>query len=177
MKKLWEEFVKFINKGNALALAIGVIIGGAFTSIVSTINGKIISPLIGTLLGDYDLSNSLVTVLDYKLDANGNKVLDEAGLPIIENAIYWGAFIQAVIDFLLTAIILFAIFKLASSIHSAAKRAAERVKDALDGEEVIEEVVDEAKTEVAPIEPVVPEEILLLKEIRDLLARDAKKEE
>ena len=63
MKKLFEEFKKFINKGNALSLAIGVILGAAFTSIVTTINTKIISPLIGLLLGDADLSNSLVTVL------------------------------------------------------------------------------------------------------------------
>ena len=168
MKKLWSEFVKFINKGNALALAIGVIIGGAFTSIVSTINGKIISPLIGALLGDYDLSNSLVTVLTYKVDASGNQVLDEAGLPIIENAIYWGAFIQAVIDFLLTAIILFAIFKLVSSISNAAKRTAKRVRDRFDSDE---EVKEEPAAEPQPEpEPVVPADILLLTEIRDLLA-------
>ena len=174
MKKLWNEFVAFISKGNALALAIGVIIGGAFTSIVSTINTKIISPLIGTLLGDYDLSNSLVTILDYKLDANGNKVLDEAGLPIIENAIYWGAFIQSVIDFLLTAVILFAIFKVVMSISAAAKRARERVQDLLDGDEEVVEV----PVEPAPApEPVIPEDILLLKEIRDLLAANAKKDE
>lgn len=175
MKKLWEEFVKFINKGNALALAIGVIIGGAFTSIVSTINGKIISPLIGALLGDYDLSNSLVTVLTYKVDANGVQVLDEAGLPIIENAIYWGAFIQAVIDFLLTAVILFAIFKIITTISNAARRTAERVKDRFDGDD---EVVEETPAEPAPApEPVVPEDILLLKEIRDLLAAKAETKE
>ena len=174
MKKIFKEFAAFINKGNALALAIGVIIGGAFTGIVNAINTKIISPLIGTLLGDYDLSNSLVTILDYKLDANGNKVLDEAGLPIIENAIYWGAFIQSVIDFLLTAVILFAIFKVVMSISAAAKRARERVQDLLDGEEE----VAQAPAEPAPLpEPIVPEDILLLKEIRDLLSANAKKDE
>ena len=56
MKKLFKEFAAFINKGNALALAIGVIIGGAFTAIVSTINTKIISPVIGYLLGGYNPS-------------------------------------------------------------------------------------------------------------------------
>ena len=122
MKKLWDEFIAFINKGNALALAIGVIIGGAFTTIVSTINAKIISPLIGTLIGGRDLSNSLVYVLTYKTDAAGNFVLDEAGHKIIENAIYWGAFLQAVIDFLLTAVILFAIFKIFTIVTNTVKK-------------------------------------------------------
>ena len=119
MKKLFAEFRTFINKGNALALAIGVIIGGAFTAIVSSINTKIISPLIGLLLGDNDLSESLVTVLKSTIDP-------ETGEVVITNAIYWGAFIQAVIDFLLTAVILFAIFKVFSSVSNTLKKAADR---------------------------------------------------
>lgn len=119
MKKLFAEFKAFINKGNALALAIGVIIGGAFTAIVSSINTKIISPLIGLLLGDNDLSESLVTVLKSTEDPVTGEV-------VVTNAIYWGAFIQAVIDFLLTAIILFAIFKIASSVTKALKKAADK---------------------------------------------------
>ena len=119
MKKLFEEFKKFINKGNALSLAIGVILGAAFTSIVTTINTKIISPLIGLLLGDADLSNSLVTVLKSTVDA-------ETGETVITNAIYWGALIQAVIDFLLTAIILFAIFKFATKFSDTMKKMQDR---------------------------------------------------
>ena len=116
MKKLFSEFRTFINKGNALSLAIGVILGAAFTSIVTTINTKVISPLIGLLLGDTDLSNSLVTVLKYTTDS-------ETGEVIITNAIYWGSLIQAVIDFLLTAIILFAIFKIAGNVTNIVKKA------------------------------------------------------
>lgn len=115
MKNLFIEFKKFINKGNALSLAIGVILGAAFTSIVTTINTKVISPLIGLLLGDDDLSNSLVTVLKSTTDP-------ETGEIIITNAIYWGALIQAVIDFLLTAIILFAIFKLLTKFSDTMKK-------------------------------------------------------
>lgn len=119
MKKLFSEFKTFINKGNALSLAIGVILGAAFTSIVTTINTKIISPLIGLLLGDADLSNSLVTVLKSTTDA-------ETGEVVITNAIYWGTLIQAVIDFLLTAIILFAIFKIASKVSNTMKKMQDR---------------------------------------------------
>lgn len=115
MKKLFGEFKKFINKGNALSLAIGVILGAAFTSIVTTINTKIISPLIGLLLGDTDLSNSLVTVLKSTTDP-------ETGEVVITNAIYWGSLIQAIIDFLLTALILFAIFKIASKFSDTVKK-------------------------------------------------------
>ena len=111
MKKLFSEFKTFINKGNALSLAIGVIIGASFTAIVSAINTKIISPIIGLLLGDTDLSESLITVL--KVDAETGE---------ITNAIYWGAFIQAVIDFLLTAVILFAIFKIFTVVTNTVKK-------------------------------------------------------
>lgn len=115
MKKLFSEFRTFINKGNALSLAIGVILGAAFTSIVNSINTKIISPLIGLLLGDTDLSNSLVTVLKSTTDA-------ETGEVVITNAIYWGALIQSVIDFLLTAIILFTIFKVVGKFTNVMKK-------------------------------------------------------
>lgn len=118
MKKLFAEFKAFVNKGNALSLAIGVILGASFTAIVTAINQKIISPLIGLLLGDNDLSESLVTVLKTSVDP-------ETGETIITNAIYWGAFIQAVIDFALTAVILFAIFKIAGKFTSALKKAAD----------------------------------------------------
>lgn len=115
MKKLLAEFKIFINKGNALSLAIGVILGAAFTSIVTSINTKIISPLIGLLLGDADLSNSLITVLKSTTDP-------ETGEVIITNAIYWGSLIQAVIDFLLTAIILFSIFKIVGKFTNVMKK-------------------------------------------------------
>ena len=115
MKKLFAEFKNFINKGNALSLAIGVILGASFTSIVTSINTKIISPLIGLLLGDADLSNSLITVLKSTTDA-------ETGEVVITNAIYWGALIQSIIDFLLTALILFFIFKIAGKFTNAVKK-------------------------------------------------------
>ena len=115
MKKLLAEFKSFINKGNALALAIGVIIGASFTAIVNAINTKIISPLIGLLLGDNNLNESLITVLKTAEDP-------ETGEIVITNAIYWGAFLQTIIDFLLTAIILFVIFKVASRVSDTVKK-------------------------------------------------------
>lgn len=156
MKKLIQEFKAFINKGNALALAIGVIIGSSFTAIVTAINQKIISPLIGALCGDADLSDSLITVLNSHID-------EETGEMIIDNAIYWGAFIQTCIDFLLTAIILFAIFKIASAVSNAAKKAAEKAREAFEREEEQPEQKEEP-VEVVPAEPSIDEKQLALLE-------------
>ena len=178
MKKLFKEFAEFINKGNAIALAIGVIIGGAFSQIVSTINTEIISPLVGLVLGGYNLSESsaLKTVLK-------PEVLDEFGEVISpENAIYWGSLIQAVIDFLLTAVVLFAIFKITSKAIEAAKsaerleeRVQEFIAENIEGtvETPVEEpVVEEVVVEEAPVVEEKPtEEVLLLSEIRDLLKK------
>lgn len=145
MKKLFQEFKAFINKGNALALAIGVIIGASFTAIVTAVNKQVISPLIGALMGNQDLSQSLITILSQELDP-------ETGEMVVTNAIYWGALIQACIDFLLTAIILFAIFKIANAVSNAAKKAHEKALAALANKEKVEEEV------VAPAEPPKPAE-------------------
>ena len=128
MKKLFQEFKAFINKGNALSLAIGVIIGAAFTAIVTAVNKQVISPLIGALMGNKDLSESLITILSQELDP-------ETGEMVVTNAIYWGALIQACIDFLLTAIILFVIFKVANAVSNAAKKAHEKMLAALENKE------------------------------------------
>lgn len=167
MKKLFKEFLEFINKGNAFALAIGVIIGSAFTAIVSAINLKIISPLIGEILGGYNLSESLVTVL-----SEHTEVVDGVEVTVIDNAIYWGAFLQSIIDFLLTAIILFVIFKVVTMIINHARKAAELIKERLDGDDE-EEVKEEAPVveEVPVVEEKPSPEVLLLTEIRDLLSK------
>ncbi len=173
MKKLFKEFKDFINKGNAVALAIGVIIGGAFTAIVTAVNKQVISPLIGALLGDADLSESLITIL------SSHEELNEAGemVVVIDNAIYWGALLQTVIDFLLTAIILFVIFKIVTAISNAAKRASEKAKDKFEKpEEVVEEVVEEA-VEPVPAEPTFEEKQLeLLQSINENLLKLNNKE-
>jgi len=169
-KGFFKEFGEFINRGNALALAIGVIMGGAFTSIVTAINKNIISPLIALIIGDTDLSNSLITVLkshDVATDAdvlNGlaTEVGEKMKVPVNDIVISWGALIQAIIDFLMIALILFLIMKVITLISTKAKAAAEKFKK----EE--EKPVEEKKVE----EPApVPDDVLLLTEIRDLLKK------
>lgn len=174
-KGFFKEFAEFINRGNALALAIGVIIGGAFTSIVTAINKNIISPLIAFLVGDTDLSNSLITVLkshDIATSedvANGlaENIGDKLAAPVNDIVISWGAFIQAVVDFLLIALILFCIIKIVTSIVNRSKMAAEKFRKK-------EEVAEENKPEPEPEK--VPADIQLLTEIRDLLQKEAKED-
>jgi len=171
MKKLFQEFKAFINKGNALSLAIGVIIGAAFTAIVTAVNKQVISPLIGALMGNKDLSESLITILSQELDP-------ETGEMVITNAIYWGALIQACIDFLLTAIILFVIFKVANGVANAAKRAHEKALQAMQRkEEQPEEAVAPAEPP-KPAEPTIEEkQLALLQSINDNLTKLNTKEE
>ena len=106
--KLWKEFKAFINKGSVLDLAVGMIIGSAFTAIVTALVKGILQPLINMIpLGD---GKSLQVVLR-------NPVVDEAGTVIKEAVIMdFGAVISAIITFLLTAIVLFAIIKLINSV-------------------------------------------------------------
>ena len=100
MKKFFGEFKKFITRGNILDLAVGVIVGGAFTAIVTSLTNNIIRPLINwiiALVGGKEGLSAVYTFLSkaYTVDAEGNTIIDLA------NSIYidWGLFITAIIDF------------------------------------------------------------------------------
>ena len=109
MKKFFAEFRKFITRGNVIDMAVGVIVGSAFTAIVNGLSNFILKPLINWLLflimGKDSLSN-IYTILVPVNDADG--VLD------LTQSIYidWGAFINAVINFFLVAFVLFSIVKI-----------------------------------------------------------------
>lgn len=168
-KSIFKEFLEFINKGNALALAVGVIIGGAFNAIVTSINKSIISPLIAALLGDTDLTKSLNTTLKWKEAAIADV---EAGLAtnvgelIPSVYISWGVFIQAVIDFLLIAIVLFVIVKVTTSVSNRIKKIQEKLKKEKEAEE------QAPAPAPAPVED--PADVKLLKEILEVLKENKK---
>ena len=109
MKKFFAEFKKFITRGNVIDMAVGVIVGSAFTAIVNGLSNFILKPMINWLLflimGKDSLSN-IYTILVPVNDADG--VLD------LTQSIYidWGAFINAVINFFLVAFVLFSIVKI-----------------------------------------------------------------
>ena len=91
MKGFMAEFKEFINKGNVMDMAVGVIIAGAFGKIVTALVDNILMPIVGMLLGGVNFSKLAVTVGDA--------------------SIVYGAFIQAIIDFLIIALVIFIIVK------------------------------------------------------------------
>ncbi len=118
MKKFFGEFKKFITRGNVIDMAVGVIIGGAFSAIVNALTNQILMPLINWFLAVVTNGEGMegaVTMLRpaYMLDAKGQQVVDLA------NSIYidWGAFITAIINFLLIALVLFLIIKAINAVH------------------------------------------------------------
>ena len=105
MKKFMAEFKEFAVKGNMIDMAIGVIIGGAFTALVTAFTTNIVNPLIALIPGVNSLDNSLKIVLkEAELDAAGAVVAEEV-------AIKFGAFLSAIITFLILALIIFTIVK------------------------------------------------------------------
>ena len=124
MKKFVEEFKAFISKGDVVSMAVGLMVGSAFTAIITALNANIITPILGIIMGGIDFSGIII-----KIGAA------EIGV---------GLFIQAVINFFITAFVLFLVVKFFNSFKKK----------------------EEAKP--AP-PPAVPEDVKLLKEIRDLL--------
>lgn len=128
MKKFMSEFKEFIAKGDVMSMAVGIIIGGAFTAIVSSLVGDIITPLLGIVIGGIDFTG-------IKLSVGSAEIMV-------------GNFIQAIITFLLTALVIFSIMK------------------------AFNRFLKKQKEEPAPEPEAAPEpsdEVKLLTEIRDLL--------
>lgn len=100
MKKFIAEFKKFIMRGNVMDMAVGVIVGGAFTSIVTSLNQDILTPILG-IFGGTDFSNLKITM------GNGEEA------PVLA----YGNFITAVINFLITALVIFIIVKAINTVN------------------------------------------------------------
>jgi large conductance mechanosensitive channel len=101
-----EEFKKFALRGNAVDLAIGVIIGAAFGAIVNSLVGDVLSPIIGAVTGGLDFSNYFLP-LSSKVTADSLVEAKKQGAVLA-----WGSFITFVINFIIIAVILFLVVKL-----------------------------------------------------------------
>ena len=137
MKKFFAEFKKFITRGNVMDMAVGVIVGGAFTAIVNGLSNFILKPLINyllaILLGKDTLAGIHTMLLEaYVKDDAGQVVLDEAGNKVVDlaNSIYidWGSFINAVINFFLIALVLFCIVRIFNRVRENQKEAIAKAK-------------------------------------------------
>lgn len=160
-KGFFGEFREFISRGSVVDLAVGVIIGGAFTAIVTALTSHIFQPLINaliSLIGGGDALESARTIL-------GTKVLLADGTVDWTSTIYidWGAFISAIINFLIVAFVLFLIVKL---INRAKETKAKL--EAAELEKYYEKHPEERPAPVVEATPA-PTSEQLLTEIRDLL--------
>ena len=119
MKKFWNEFKKFISRGNVVDMAVGVIIASAFTAIVTALTNKIIMPLVNWLLAIITGGNGLDAIYTFL-----KKAYTTDGAVDLANSIYidWGSLITAVIDFFLIAFILFCILKAFNSMEEGFKK-------------------------------------------------------
>ena len=121
IKKFFGEFKKFITRGNVLDMAVGVIVGGAFTAIINALSNNILKPLIDWVLAAIiggDSLSEIYTVLKPVYDQT-------TGLLDLTQSIYidWGAFINAIINFLLIAFVLFCIVKTINRLNDAKDKA------------------------------------------------------
>ena len=145
-KNLLTEFKEFAIKGNAMALAVGTIIGAAFSTITKSLTDDVIMPIVSIFLGGIDFSELKITLPRLF----GEAPLDEAGNPIL-NTLNWGNFISAVINFFILAFVVFMIVKGMNKLTEIGKKKEE-----------------EAPAE-EPAPPAPSAEEVLLTEIRDLL--------
>lgn len=144
-----DEFKKFIMQGNIVDMAVGVIIGGAFGKIVTSLVNDILMPLIGILIGGIDFTKLSITVLDAQ--------------------IMYGSFIQQVIDFLIVSICIFVFLKIIAKLGSKFKKSNSKVDEENKNEEDVTNENNENN------EKDISKEIKLLTEIRDLLKDDKDK--
>jgi large conductance mechanosensitive channel len=138
-----KEFQEFIARGNVMDLAVGVIIGGAFGLIVSSLVDDIIMPVVGAIFGGFDFSNYFLP-LSSQVTANTLAAAREQGAVFA-----YGSFLTVLINFLILAWIIFIIVKAVNNMRRRMER----------------------QEEVAGVPAAPPADVALLTEIRDLLAR------
>lgn len=151
MKKFLQEFKDFINKGNVLGLAVGVIIGGAFSTITTSLTNDVIMPIVSIFLGGMDFSSMAIPLPNIFPPAADAE----------PNVLRYGNFISAVINFLILALVVFCIVKVVNNAMAKAEKALHK------------EQAEKAEETPAPPEPTAEEK--LLTEIRDLLKDQAGK--
>ena len=159
-KSLWAEFSEFAIKGNAMALAVGTIIGAAFSTITKSLTNDLIMPIVNIFLGGADFTEAKIALprmpwveptFETIVDANGAEVVQE-----VQNYLTYGNFISAVINFFILAFVVFMIVKGLNKLAEMGKKKEE------------EEAAAAAAAE-PPAPPAPSNEEVLLTEIRDLL--------
>ena len=168
--KLWDEFKVFINKGNAMALAVGTIIGGAFSNITKSVTNDLIMPVVNIFLGGTDFSDAKIALPRMPwVEPKFETIVNAAGKEIVQevkNYLTYGNFISAVINFLILAVVVFFIVKFVNQLTEAATRKEREEAEAAAAAAAAAAAEEAAKNPPAPPAPTAEE---LLAEIRDLL--------
>jgi len=137
-----QEFKEFAVKGNAMDLAVGVIIGGAFGKIVDSIVGDLVMPLVSRIVGKIDFSNLFVILGDNPNNLAGLAELKKAGIPVFA----YGSFLTILVNFVILAFIIFMMVKQMNRLRKETPAP-------------------------EPEAPATPEDVVLLREIRDSLKK------
>lgn len=155
-KSFVSGFKAFITKGNVVDLAVGVIIGGAFGKIVSSLVNDIIMPPIGLLIGGVDFKDLVIVLKAAILDGAGEIIT-----PAVQ--IRYGLFLMIILEFIIIAFSIYTVLTLVIRRKEFIEKVEAEEAARLAAEQPVEEVEEEV---------VVPEDILLLREIRDLLNKE-----
>ncbi len=162
-KSLWKEFTEFAIKGNAMALAVGTIIGSAFSTITKSLTNDIIMPIVNIFLGGTDFADAKLRLPRMPwVEQKWETVVNEAGEEVVQevhNYLTYGNFIAAVINFVILALVVFFIVKALNKLSELGKK------------KELEAAAAAAAAAAAepPAPPAPTKEELLLAEIRDLL--------
>ncbi len=166
MKKFLSDFQTFISRGNVIDMAVGVIVGAAFTAIVNSMVKDIINPVLGVLIGSQDFSNFffVLSLPEGYTGPMSYDALTKAGAAVLG----YGAFFTAVFHFLLMAFVVFTLVRLVNTVREAAeaKLLAKQKQEEAEAAALKAEASKKAEEAVA-------KDIELLTEIRDLLKKQA----
>jgi len=139
-----KEFKDFIAKGNVMDMAVGIIIGAAFTAIVSSLVADLINPLIGLFTGGVDFTNNYAVLSGDVAEGASLEAAREAGASVFA----YGAFIMAVINFLIIAFVVFLLVRSVNKVKAAAETPEEPAEEAPAGptaEDLLAEIRDALK--------------------------------
>ena len=171
LKPSWlDEFKEFAIKGNAMALAVGTIIGGAFSTITKSLTNDLIMPVVNIFLGGADFSEAKIALPRMPwVEPTYETIVDETGAEIVQevkNYLTYGNFISAVINFFILAVVVFAIVKIMNTLTEISERKKREEEEAAAAAAAAAAAEEAAKNPPAPPAPTSEE---LLAEIRDLL--------
>ena len=141
-----QEFKTFIAKGNVIDMAVGIIIGAAFTAIVKSMVDDLINPIIGLFTGGVDFTNNFAVLAGDVAEGSSLEAAREAGASVFA----YGAFFMAVINFLIIAWVVFLLVKSVNRVKEAAEKEEEPAPEAPKGptqEELLMEIRDALKAQ------------------------------